>query len=152
MTQCAITRTQGWFAVARPNPSKKDFSTQLGVHMEEVAEMLKALKGNSHGAEVLLELAIDHIENLADKLKEDENLVEVDDPVEMLDGLIDQQVTSTGVGYCLGYDMPAALREVNASNYSKFDDEGKPIYNENKKIMKGPNYFKADLAQYLPVE
>lgn len=153
MTQvCAVTRTQEWFAAARPNPSTKDFSTQLGVHLEEVVEMLKALKGTNHSAVVALELAQEHLEIVAEKMKADETAYEVEDPLEMLDGLTDQIVTATGVGYTLGYDMPGALREVNASNFSKFGEDGKPLYNEQRKVIKGPNYFKAELAQFLPAE
>ena len=45
----------------------------------------------------------------------------------------------------LGYDMDAAIDEVDRSNWSKFDEDGKPIFNENGKVMKGPNYTKPKL-------
>ena len=69
--------------------------------------------------------------------------------VEILDSLCDQIVTAIGVGYMMGFDMVGALQEVNLSNWSKFDENGNPIFNENGKIVKGENYFKPDLAKFL---
>lgn len=67
----------------------------------------------------------------------------------MLDALADQIVTATGVGTFLGMNVPGALAEVNRSNYSKFNAEGEPIFNENMKVMKGPFYTKPDLTPYI---
>lgn len=89
--------------------------------------------------------AIDHVGNL---LKKDGGVV-VKDPVELLDSLADQIVTATGVGTFLGMNVPGALAEVNRSNYSKFNAEGEPIFNENMKVMKGPFYTKPDLTPYV---
>lgn len=152
LTDSTLLDTFTWFQKARPNPTKKDFSTQLGVHLEEVVEMLAALKGNDHSTTIALELAIEHLDVLAEKLKANEDAIEIENPLEMLDGLCDQIVTGTGVAFTLGYDLLGAMDEVNRSNFSKFDADGNPIYNENRKVMKGPNYFKADLVPYLPTE
>lgn len=149
LADSTLLDTMTWFEKARPNPTRKDFSTQLGVHLEEVGEMLAALKGNDHSMVVSLELAIEHLHVVAEKLKADETSVDVQDPLEMLDGLCDQIVTGTGVAFTLGYDLLGAMDEVNRSNFSKFGADGLPIYNENRKIIKGPNYFKADLVPYL---
>ena len=67
----------------------------------------------------------------------------------LLDSLADQIVTATGVGTFLGMNVPGALAEVNRSNYSKFNAEGEPIFNENMKVMKGPFYTKPDLTPYI---
>lgn len=67
----------------------------------------------------------------------------------LLDALADQIVTATGVGTFLGMNVPGALAEVNRSNYSKFDEDGNPIFNENMKVMKGPHYTKPDLKPYI---
>jgi len=48
----------------------------------------------------------------------------------------------------LGYQIHGAMLEVNASNFSKFVD-GEPVFNEDRKIMKGPDYFKPDLKKFL---
>lgn len=65
----------------------------------------------------------------------------------LLDALADQIVTATGVGTFLGMNVPGALTEVNRSNYSKFED-GEPIFNENKKVMKGKDYTPPDLTPF----
>lgn len=91
-----------------------------------------------------LRAAIDHVGNL---LKKDNNIV-IKDSVELLDSLADQIVTATGVGTFLGMNVPGALAEVNRSNYSKFED-GEPIFNENKKVMKGKDYTPPDLTPYI---
>ena len=66
----------------------------------------------------------------------------------LLDSLADQIVTATGVGTFLGMKVPGALAEVNRSNYSKFED-GEPIFNENKKVMKGKDYTPPDLSSFI---
>lgn len=91
-----------------------------------------------------LRAAIDHVGNL---LKKDNNIV-IKDSVELLDALADQIVTATGVGTFLGMNVPGALAEVNRSNYSKFED-GEPIFNENKKVMKGKDYTPPDLSKFI---
>lgn len=112
--------------------------------------MLNALESTSSLSGSLLRRTINALDELGEHLKANEGCVVVEDPLEMLDGLCDQIVTATGVAHMLGYNVVGAMVEVNASNFSKFDEEGKPILNENKKIMKGPNYFKPDLNPYLP--
>ena len=141
-----------WFKKAVPEPNSKNIHTQLGVHFEEVAEMLLALSGNDDQTEVLLHNAYLANHLLAEHLKNNVGALNLDmtteSKVELLDALCDQIVTATGVGYMLGMNLPMALEEVNASNYSKFVN-GEPIFNENKKIMKGPNYFKPSLEFHI---
>lgn len=150
LEKCAVSETSQWFQKAIPNPVDKNRSTQLGVHLEEVAEMLKALVATNHTVQILLDSATDSLEALADTLKSLDNQVEIEDPLEFLDGLADQIVTAVGVAHMNSMDIVGALHEVNGSNFSKFDDEGNPIFNENKKIIKGPNYYKPDLNKFLP--
>lgn len=88
--------------------------------------------------------AIDHVGNL---LKKGGGVV-VKSRIDLLDSLADQIVTATGVGTFLGMNVPGALAEVNRSNYSKFED-GEPIFNENKKVMKGKDYTPPDLKPYI---
>lgn len=150
LTDCTLLDTANWFQKARPNPSVQDFSTQLGVHFEEVREMTLALTGRTPEIQAVLDTVTANLHQLGDLLKADPNAVDVADPLEMLDGLCDQIVTGTGVAHTLGYDILGAMDEVNRSNFSKFDAEGNPIFNENKKVMKGDNYFKANLLPFLP--
>lgn len=141
-----------WFKKAVPEPNHKNIHTQIGVHFEEVAEMLLALSGDDEQTEVLLHNAYLTTHLLAEHLKSNVGALNLDmsnqAKIDLLDALCDQVVTATGVGYMLGMKFPAALVEVNASNYSKFVN-GEPIFNENKKIMKGPNYFKPSLEFHI---
>lgn len=87
------------------------------------------------------------IVNVADLIKQNGGIA-VKDPNDLLDSIADQIVTATGVGTFLGMNVPGALAEVNRSNYSKFED-GEPIFNENKKVMKGKDYTPPDLKPYI---
>ena len=141
-----------WFKKAVPEPNHKNIHTQIGVHFEEVAEMLLALSGDDEQTEVLLHNAYLTTHLLAEHLKSNVGALNLDMSnqarVELLDALCDQIVTATGVGHMMNMRLPAALEEVNASNYSKFVN-GEPIFNENKKIMKGPSYFKPSLEFHI---
>lgn len=142
----------GWFKKAVPEPNNKNIHTQLGVHFEEVAEMLLALSGDDDQTEVLLHNAYLTTHLLAEHLKSNVGALNLDMSnqarVELLDALCDQIVTATGVGHMMNMKLPLALEEVNASNYSKFVN-GEPIFNENKKIMKGSSYFKPSLEFHI---
>ncbi len=65
--------------------------------------------------------------------------------LEFLDSLADQIVTSVGVGHCAGMKTAEAVTAVNRSNYSKFDKNGYPIFNDSGKIAKGPDYAPPNL-------
>ena len=68
---------------------------------------------------------------------------------EVADALTDILYVTYGAGHAFGIDLDKCFDEVQKSNMSKLGDDGKPIYNESGKVMKGPNYFKPDLAKYL---
>ncbi|MNF24256.1 hypothetical protein D3C85_469170 [compost metagenome] len=147
---CTLLDTKTWFNKARPFKTIPNFTVQLGVHYEEVAEMTAAMQGVTDEANQMLSNAWEALRALSDHLKANPGCVTVVDPLEMLDGLCDQIVTGTGVAHTLDYDIVGAMTEVNRSNFSKFDDAGLPIYNEQGKVMKGPNYSPAELSAYLP--
>ena len=73
----------------------------------------------------------------------DKNLLEV------ADALTDILYVTYGAGHAFGIDLDKCFDEVQNSNMSKLGEDGKPIYNEAGKVMKGPNYFKPDLSKYL---
>jgi NTP pyrophosphatase (non-canonical NTP hydrolase) len=146
-----LTQTARWFEQAVPEPTKKSFHVQLGCHFEEVAEMLDALPTDDSKTAFLLGDARIAVGNLAEYLKTTNHVVIKPKSPALLDALCDQIVTATGVGHMLGYHMVAAMDEVNASNWSKFVD-GKPIFNENGKIMKGPQYFAPNLTTFMTKE
>lgn len=145
-----LNNTLRWFSEAKPNPSRTDLSVQMGVHFEEVTELLEVVLGASQNASLLVLEAKEALKRLADNMKADPVSYEVakEDRQEALDALCDQIVTATGTGYMLGMDMVAAMDEVNRSNWSKFVD-GKAVFTEQGKIAKGPNYTKPDLAPFI---
>ena len=89
-----------------------------------------------------IELIKEELEELTEAMK-DENLLEV------ADALTDILYVTYGAGHAFGIDLDKCFEEVQNSNMSKLGENGKPIYNEAGKVMKGPNYFKPDLSKYL---
>ena len=71
------------------------------------------------------------------------------DLVEVADALTDILYVTYGAGHAFGINLDKCFDEVQNSNMSKLDNNGKPIYNDNGKVMKGPNYFKPDLGKYI---
>jgi len=147
-SNCQIQRILDWFDEAKPEPSEKDFSVQLGVHIEEVVEMLNCFITEDIDIAMALGNAIHCLNVLSESLKANEGLIEINDPLGFLDSLNDQVVTAVGTAKFAGYDFLGSIKEVNDSNYSKFVD-GKAVFNEQGKIAKGPNYFKPDLQPFL---
>ncbi len=68
---------------------------------------------------------------------------------EVADALTDILYVTYGAGHAFGIDLDKCFEEVQNSNMSKLDENGKPIYNEKGKVMKGPNYFKPDLNKFV---
>ena len=68
---------------------------------------------------------------------------------ETADALTDILYVTYGAGHAFGIDLDKCFDEVQNSNMSKLGEDGKPIYNEAGKVMKGPNYFKPDLSKFL---
>ena len=71
------------------------------------------------------------------------------DLLEVADALTDILYVTYGAGHAFGINLDKCFVEVQNSNMSKLDDNGKPIYNEHGKVMKGPNYFKPDLTKFI---
>lgn len=151
MSDSDITKTEEFFSKAFPEIKSKNIHTQLGVHYEEIAEMTTAITGLDQQTQFLLNMVAQANGVLAKWLKEHDNVIDIkpDKRIEMLDGICDQIVTGTGVGFMLGMNVSGGFGEVNRSNFSKFDENGKPIYDQNLKMTKGPNYFKPDLQPFV---
>lgn len=144
-----LSDTHGWFKLAVPEPTLKNLQVQLGVHFEEVHEMLVEVSGKDERTITLLAKAEDGLLALANHLKQNtEVVVSLPDRRAVLDAVCDQLVTATGVAYMMGMDPLGGLAEVNRSNWSKFVD-GKPNFNENGKILKGEGYSPPDLTPFL---
>lgn len=145
-----LDNTLRWFSEAKPNPTKNDLIVQMGVHFEEVTEMLENISTSDSPAARKLDTAYSALLALANDMKADPEsyYVAEDQRPGILDALCDQIVTATGTGYMLGMDVVGAMNEVNRSNWSKFVD-GKAIFNEQGKIAKGPDYTKPDLTRFV---
>ena len=89
-----------------------------------------------------IDLIKEELEELTEAMQ-NENLLEV------ADALTDILYVTYGAGHAFGIDLDKCFEEVQNSNMSKLGADGKPIYNEAGKVMKGPNYFKPDLSKYL---
>ena len=86
---------------------------------------------------------------IQEELDELNKAIQDKDIVEVADALTDILYVTYGAGHAFGIDLDKCFNEVQNSNMSKLGDDGKPIYNENGKVMKGPNYFKPDLSKYI---
>ena len=96
--------------------------------------------------ENIVQLRCDLIQEELEELKQaiiDKDLKEV------ADALTDILYVTYGAGHAFGIDLDKCFDEVQKSNMSKLGADGKPIYNESGKVMKGPNYFKPDLNKFL---
>ena len=71
------------------------------------------------------------------------------DLLEVADALTDILYVTYGAGHAFGINLDNCFEEVQNSNMSKLDENGKPIYNESGKVMKGPKYFKPDLSKFI---
>jgi hypothetical protein len=136
-----------WHSRARPKPEAKDLNVQAGCHFEEVMEMVAVMTGDDEYSSIMLDRLHTALTVVAMGLKKGTITfhVEPENRKEFLDGLCDQIVTSIGVGHCAKMKITEAVRRVNASNWTKFNVNGYPEFDENGKIMKGPNYHKPDL-------
>ena len=96
--------------------------------------------------EKVTKLRVDLIQEELNELKEaikDNNIVEV------ADALTDILYVTYGAGHSFGIDLDKCFKEVQKSNMSKLDKNGKPIFNDSGKVMKGPNYFQPNLKQFI---
>jgi len=71
------------------------------------------------------------------------------DLLEVADALTDILYVTYGAGHAFGINLDKCFEEVQNSNMSKLSEDGKPIYNESGKVMKGPKYFKPDLTKFV---
>ena len=86
---------------------------------------------------------------IAEELEELRVAIKNKDLKETVDALTDILYVTYGAGHAFGVDLDKCFEEVQKSNMSKLDEDGKPIYNESGKVMKGPNYFKPNLSKFL---
>ena len=96
--------------------------------------------------EKIINLRLDLIE---EELSEFKEAVEKKDIKEVADALTDILYVTYGAGHAFGINLDKCFEEVQNSNMSKLGSDGKPIYNENGEVMKGPDYFKPNLGKFI---
>ena len=84
-----------------------------------------------------------------EELSELKEAIENKDIKEVADALTDILYVTYGAGHAFGIDLDKCFNEVQRSNMSKLDENGKPIFNEQGKVLKGPNYFKPNLEKFI---
>jgi len=120
-------------------------------NFEKVGQFMKTF-----GQEVKTkpELSSEKINNLRislinEELEEFKEAIKNNDLKEAIDALTDILYVTYGAGHAFGVNLDECFDEVQRSNMSKLDEDGKPIYNEAGKVMKGPSYFKPDLSKFI---
>ena len=117
---------------------------KVGTFMKTFGQEVKTKP--SFSSDKVNKLRIDLIKEELEELMEamnNNNLLEV------ADALTDILYVTYGAGHAFGIDLDKCFNEVQNSNMSKLGENGKPIYNESGKVMKGPKYFKPDLAKFV---
>ena len=117
---------------------------KVGFFMKTFGQDVK--QSSSFSSDKINELRINLIKEELDELIEAMNKKDL---VEVADALTDILYVTYGAGHAFGINLDDCFEEVQNSNMSKLDKDGKPIYNENGKVMKGPNYFKPDLSKFI---
>ena len=118
--------------------------SKVGIFMKTFGQEVK--ENPSFSTDKINKLRIDLIKEELDELTE---AMKNKDLLEVADALTDILYVTYGAGHAFGIDLDKCFQEVQNSNMSKLGDDGKPIYNEFGKVMKGPNYFKPNLLKYI---
>ncbi|OUW63614.1 MAG: phosphoribosyl-ATP diphosphatase [Pelagibacteraceae bacterium TMED201] len=118
--------------------------SKVGIFMKTFGQEVKDKP--SFSSDKINKLRIDLINEELNELSE---AMKNKDLLEVADALTDILYVTYGAGHAFGIDLDKCFDEVQNSNMSKLDDNGKPIYNESGKVMKGPKYFKPDLSKFV---
>ncbi|MDC0898723.1 nucleoside triphosphate pyrophosphohydrolase family protein [Candidatus Pelagibacter sp.] len=117
---------------------------KVGTFMKTFGQEVKTKP--SFSSDKINKLRIDLIKEELEELTE---AMQKKDLLEVADALTDILYVTYGAGHAFGINLDACFNEVQNSNMSKLGKDGKPIYNESGKVMKGPNYFKPDLSKFV---
>ena len=118
--------------------------SKVGIFMKTFGQEVKTEA--SFSSDKINKLRIDLIK---EELEELTYAMNKKDLLEVADALTDILYVTYGAGHAFGIDLDRCFEEVQNSNMSKLDEDGKPIYNDSGKVMKGPNYFKPDLSKFV---
>ena len=117
---------------------------KVGTFMKTFGQEVKSKPSFSN--DKINKLRLDLIKEELDELKEAMNNKDL---LEVADALTDILYVTYGAGHAFGINLDQCFEEVQNSNMSKLDENGKPIYNDAGKVMKGPNYFKPNLSKFV---
>tara|TARA_B100000575_G_C22935001_1_gene541607 strand:+ start:190 stop:564 length:375 start_codon:yes stop_codon:yes gene_type:complete len=117
---------------------------KVGIFMKNFGQEVK--NKPSFSTEKINNLRISLIDEELQELRE---AISNKDLTEVADALTDLLYVTYGAGHAFGIDLDECFNEVQNSNMSKLGEDGKPIYNEFGKVMKGPKYFKPDLKKII---
>ena len=117
---------------------------KVGIFMKTFGQEVK--NKPSFSTDKINKLRIDLIKEELEELTE---AMENKDLLEVADALTDILYVTYGAGHAFGIDLDKCFDEVQNSNMSKLDENGKPIYNDSGKVMKSKNYFKPDLSKFV---
>ena len=117
---------------------------KVGIFMKTFGQEVKTKP--SFSTDKINKLRVDLIKEELSELTEAMNNKDL---LEVADALTDILYVTYGAGHAFGINLDKCFEEVQNSNMSKLDENGKPIYNEHGKVMKGPNYFKPDLSKFV---
>ena len=117
---------------------------KVGTFMKTFGQEVKSKP--SFSTDKINKLRLDLIKEELDELKE---AMDNKDLLEVADALTDILYVTYGAGHAFGINIDKCFEEVQNSNMSKLDENGKPIYNDAGKVMKGPNYFKPNLSKFV---
>ena len=117
---------------------------KVGLFMKTFGQEVKTTPSLS--TEKINNLRISLIDEELNELK---SAIKNKDLKETVDALTDILYVTYGAGHAFGVNLDQCFDEVQRSNMSKLGENGNPIYNDQGKVMKGPNYFKPDLAKFL---
>ena len=115
-------------------------------HIIPSKKEIKIIKKSNFPDEKITLLRLELIKEEFEELKQ---AIENKDIKEVADALTDILYVTYGAGHAFGIDLDKCFKEVQSSNMSKLGSDGKPIYNANGKVMKGPNYFKPNLNKFV---
>ena len=117
---------------------------KVGIFMKTFGQEVK--NKPSFSTDKINKLRLDLIKEELDELKE---AMDNKDLLEVADALTDILYVTYGAGHAFGINLDECFEEVQNSNMSKLDENGKPIYNDSGKVMKGPNYFRPNLSKFI---
>ena len=118
--------------------------SKVGVFMKTFGQEVKDKP--SFSTDKINKLRLDLIKEEFNELTEAMNNKDL---LEVADALTDILYVTYGAGHAFGIDLDKCFNEVQNSNKSKLDENGKPIYNDSGKVMNGPNYFKPVLSKFV---